>query len=147
METTEQNQINQIDSNTKKVSILFVDDDKFLLDMYALKFSKNGYDVRVAQGPEEALKIFREGYRSDILLMDIVMPGMDGIDLLTTLRKEDLVKDAVVIMLTNQGLAEDIERAKKLDVDGYIIKAMTIPSEVLSEVKKIYESMKGKHGK
>ncbi len=127
----------------KPLSILFVDDDKFLLDMYSLKFSKNNYAVSSAQGTEEALKAIRDGLDPDILLLDVVMPGMDGVELLTVLRKENLVKKAVVIMLTNQGLPDDIARAKKLNVDGYIIKATTIPSEVLAEVEKIYKNSKG----
>ena len=131
----------------KTKSILFVDDDKFLLDMYSLKFSKNDFDVHTAEGSEKALKMIRDGLRPDILLIDIVMPGMDGIELLTALTKENLVKNTVVIMLTNQGLPDDIARAKKLNVDGYIIKATTIPSEVLAEVTKIYSSAKNKnHG-
>jgi DNA-binding response OmpR family regulator len=124
----------------KSLSIFFVDDDKFLLDMYALKFSKNNFDVHTAQGPEDALKIVRGGLDPDILLLDVVMPGMDGLELLKTMRKENLIKKAVVIMLTNQGLPDDVIRAKDLHVDGYIIKATTIPSEVLSEVTKIYAS-------
>ena len=125
------------------MKILFVDDDKFLLDMYALKFSKNGFEVRVAQGSEEALKIIQDGFDPDILLIDVVMPGMDGIELLTKLRNDNLIKKNVsVIMLTNQGLPDDIVRAKKLNVDGYIIKATTIPSEVLAEVNKIYTNKK-----
>jgi DNA-binding response OmpR family regulator len=124
----------------KTLSIFFVDDDKFLLDMYALKFSKNNFDVHTAQSPEDALKIVRGGLDPDILLLDVVMPGMDGLELLQTLRKENLIKKAVVIMLTNQGLPDDVIRAKNLQVDGYIIKATTIPSEVLSEVTKIYAS-------
>ena len=126
----------------KKLSILFVDDDKFLLDMYALKFSKNDFEVHTAQGPEDALKIIREGLDPDVLLLDVVMPGMDGIELLMLLKKENLLKKAVVIMLTNQGLSDDVARAKKLNVDGYIIKATTIPSDVLAEVRKIYASVK-----
>lgn len=122
----------------KTLSIFFVDDDKFLLDMYALKFSKNNFEVHTAQGPEDALKIVRGGLDPDILLLDVVMPGMDGLELLQTMRKENLIKKAVVIMLTNQGLPDDVIRAKSLNVDGYIIKATTIPSEVMSEVMKIY---------
>lgn len=118
-------------------SILFVDDDKFLLDMYALKFSKNNFKVNTCSGTEEALKMIRDGFEPDVLLLDVVMPGMDGVELLATLRKENLIKKTTVIMLTNQGLPDDISRAKKLGVDGYIIKATTIPSEVLSEVEKI----------
>lgn len=126
----------------KPTSILFVDDDNFLLDMYSLKFSKSNYSVNTAQSAEDALKMIKEGLEIDILLLDVVMPGMDGIELLTTLRKEGLLKKTVVIMLTNQGLPDDIAKAKKLNVDGYIIKATTIPSEVLVEVEKIYSNTK-----
>jgi CheY-like chemotaxis protein len=124
------------------LKILFVDDDKFLLEMYALKFSKNNFEVNTAQGSEEALKIIRGGFEPDILLIDVVMPGMDGIEFLSTLRKEELIKNSVVVMLTNQGLPDDIAKAKKLNADGYIIKATTIPSEVYSEVTKIYNNVK-----
>jgi CheY-like chemotaxis protein len=126
----------------KPRSILFVDDDKFLLDMYSLKFSKNDFIVHTSAYTEEALKLIRDGLEPDILLLDIVMPGMDGIELLSNLRKEGLVKKAVIIMLTNQGLPDDIARAKALNVDGYIIKATTIPSEVMAEVEKICSHIK-----
>lgn len=137
-----------VDTMQKKTSIMFVDDDKFLLDMYALKFSKNGYDVVTSQGPEEALKNLRTSGNSapDVLLLDVVMPGMDGLQLLDVIRKEKLAEKSVIIMLTNQSLSEDIDRAKSLNVDGYIIKAMTIPSEVLAEVNKIYDEAKTKRG-
>src|SRR5262245_16071711 len=126
----------------KPLKILFVDDDKFLLDMYAVKFQKNGYEVKTAQGSEEALKMVRDGYEPDVFLTDVVMPGIDVIELVSALRKENLIQRAVIIMLTNQGLPDDIGRAKKLNVDGYVIKATTIPSEVLSEVEKIYKNSK-----
>ena len=126
----------------KLLDILFVDDDKFLLDMYAVKFSKNGFEVHTKENSEEALKMLRDGAKPDIILLDVVMPGMDGIELLSNIRKEKLAKDAVIIMLTNQGLSDDVARAKELNVDGYIIKATTIPSEVLLEVQKIYSSIK-----
>ncbi|MBI5126169.1 MAG: response regulator [Candidatus Taylorbacteria bacterium] len=130
--------------STKPISLLLVDDDKFLLDMYSLKFSKNGYDVHCAAGPEETLKVLRDGgLLPDIILLDVVMPGMDGVELLEVIRKEKLAPNAVVIMLTNQSAPSDVERAQKLHVDGYIIKASTIPSEVLEEVNKIYKKIKG----
>lgn len=110
--------------------------------MYAVKFAKNNFEVHAAQGTDEALKIIRDGFDPDILLLDVVMPGMDGIEFLSVLRTEKLIKKAVVIMLTNQGLADDVLRAKKLNVDGYIIKATTVPSEVYSEVIRIYEAAK-----
>lgn len=122
--------------------ILFIDDDKFLLDMYALKFSKAGYEVKVSDSTDNGLKLLRDGFVPDVLLSDIVMPGMDGLELVSAIRKEHLIPQAVIIMLTNQGASDDIARAKKLNVDGYIVKATTIPSEVLSEVEKICASRK-----
>lgn len=127
-------------SMTKK--ILLVDDDKFLLDMYAIKFSKASYEVKTADSTDAGLKLVRDGYLPDVMLVDIVMPGMDGLELVSAIRREKSIPNAVVIMLTNQGSSDDISRAKKLGVDGYIVKATTIPSEVLAEVERIYNSKK-----
>lgn len=127
-------------SDSKKV--LFVDDDKFLLDMYALKFTKAGYDVKTSDATETAFKMIQDGYTPDIMLIDIIMPGMDGLDLLSNIRKQNLCKDTAFIFLTNQAESDDVSRAKKLNADGYIVKATTIPSEVLTEVEKIYSNKK-----
>ena len=122
---------------------LLVDDDQFLLDMYALKFSKAGYEVKTADSTALALKIIEGGtFVPDVILSDIVMPGMDGLEFVASIRKEMVVSKAVIIMLTNQGSSDDIARARKLNVDGYIVKATTIPSEVLTEVEKICASKK-----
>lgn len=122
--------------------ILFIDDDTFLLDMYSLKFSKAGYEVKVANSTELALKMLRDGYVPDVMLVDIVMPGMDGLELVSTIRKERLALGSVIIMLTNQSASDDVARAQKVNVDGYIVKATSIPSEVLAEVEKICLSKK-----
>jgi two-component system phosphate regulon response regulator PhoB len=129
-----------IQTTAKK--ILLVDDDSFLLDMYAMKFSKSGYEVQTADSTESGLKVIRDGYIPDIMLVDIVMPGADGLEMVSTVRAEKLAPAAVIIMLTNQGSSDDVARSRKLNVDGYIVKATTIPSEVLSEVEKICASKK-----
>lgn len=125
----------------KQYSLMLVDDDQFLLNMYSLKFQKSGFSVTTVPGTQEALNKLREGFSPDIMLFDIIMPGMDGLELLKTVRKEKLAPDAMVIMLTNQG--DGIERAKELGVSGYIVKATTVPSEVVTEVQAIIEK-KGK---
>ena len=130
----------EVPPNQKK--ILFVDDDSFLLDMYAVKFKNQGYDVHTCDKAEAALKLLHDGYVPDAILVDIIMPDMDGIGFVTAVRKDNLASKATVIMLTNQGMPDDIARAKKLNVDGYIIKATTIPSDVLRETERILATKK-----
>jgi len=121
----------------KKYSVLLVDDDKFLLHMYRKKFDQSGLTVDVAVGSQEALTKLRDGAKPDILLLDIIMPGMDGLELLETLRKEKLSENSIVIMLTNESDRKKIEKAKSLGIKGYIVKATSIPSEVVDEAIKI----------
>jgi CheY-like chemotaxis protein len=126
--------------NGKKV--LFVDDDTFLLDMYAIKFSKGGYEVKTSESPASAIKLLEGGYAPDIMLVDIVMPGMDGLEFVSSVKNKNLAPKSTIIMLTNQGASDDISKAKKLGVDGYIVKATTIPSEVLNYVEKLSDNKK-----
>jgi len=127
--------------NTKP-KVLIVDDDKFLLNMYSIKFSKNNFEVNSAVSGQEMLNKIKEGYVPDIILLDIVMPGMDGFEILDNLKKNNIAPNALVIMLTNQGQLSDIEKAKSFGIAGYIIKATTIPSEVVTEVERIYNLQK-----
>ena len=119
--------------------IYLVDDDKFLLDLYAVKFKNAGHEVSVFGGGEALLAALRkeETSKPDAILLDIIMPGVSGFDALETIRKEQLAKGAKIIILSNQGQNVDIEKAKQLSADGYIIKASAIPSEVLAETLRI----------
>jgi len=130
-----------------KPKVLIVDDDKFLLNMYSIKFSKKNFEVNSAISGEEALNKIKGGYVPDIILLDIIMPGMDGFEVLNNLKKEKLAQESLVIMLTNQGQLADIEKAKDIGIGGYIIKATTIPSEVVEEVSRIYNLKKDKLSK
>ncbi len=119
--------------------LYLVDDDRFLLDMYAVKFKAAGHEVTAFSSGEEVLAALREKPAPDALLIDIVMPGLDGFDVLQAIKKENLAQAAKVIVLSNQGQEADIERAKALGADGYIIKASAIPSEVFSETLALIE--------
>jgi CheY-like chemotaxis protein len=125
----------------KKMKLLLVDDDQFLLTMYSLKFGKSGFEVTTSPSSQDALSKLRGGFVPDVILLDIIMPGMDGLELLEAVRKEKLAEASVVVMLTNQG--DEMERAKSLGVKGYIVKATTVPSEVVEEVKRIAKENKG----
>lgn len=118
--------------------IYLVDDDRFLLDLYAVKFKNAGYEVSIFGNGEELLASLRkEKVSPDAILLDLIMPGVGGFETLETIRKEQLAKGSKIIILSNQGQDSDIERAKQLAVDGYIIKASAIPSEVLAETLRI----------
>jgi len=125
-----------------KIKILIVDDDKFLLNMYSIKFGKNNYEVNAVSSGDEVFSKLKDGYSPDIILLDIIMPGMDGFGVLERIKKENLVPNSLIIMLTNQGQLSDIEKAKEFGVNGYIIKATSIPSEVVEEVNRIYNLQK-----
>lgn len=124
--------------------IYLVDDDRFLLDLYSVKFKNAGHDVSVFGGGEELLTVLRKegSVAPDIILLDIIMPGMTGLETLETIRKENLAKESKVVFLSNQGQNSDIEQAKQLAADGYIIKASAIPSEVFAETMRIIEAGK-----
>jgi CheY-like chemotaxis protein len=117
--------------------VFLIDDDKFLLDMYSLKFKDCGCTIEAMPDPVKALEKLRAGAKPDVILLDILMPGLTGFEFLEAMRKDGLAKDAKVIVLSNQGQDEDIKRAMDLGAAGYIIKASAIPSEVLEKTLEI----------
>jgi CheY-like chemotaxis protein len=125
--------------DNKKYKILIVDDDKFLLDMYAIKFRESGFVVDLAFGSMSVLRKLQDGAKFDIILMDLVMPTMDGFELLEKIKKDKLANGTKMVILSNLGQKSDIEKGKKLGADGYIVKANTTPSEVVAKVKEIME--------
>lgn len=121
--------------------VYLVDDDRFLLDLYAVKFRNAGHEVSVFGNGEDVLAALRKGDPvPDAILLDLIMPGIGGFEALETIRKEKLAKGSKIIILSNQGQDSDIERAKQLAADGYIIKASAIPSEVLAETLRTIET-------
>lgn len=117
----------------KNYSVLLIDDDTFLLDIYSLKFKESGCTVEAEPDPAKALERLRGGFKPDVILLDVIMPGMTGFDFLEALKKESLAEESTVIVLSNQGQDEDLKRAIDLGADGYIVKASAIPSEVLEK--------------
>lgn len=130
---------NSLEPMANSYHVALTDDDRFLLDLYAVKFKAAGHDVAAFQSGEELLKALRGGATPDALLLDIIMPGQDGFQILETIRKEKLIPNAKIIILSNQGQDTDIEKAKQLGAAGYIVKASAIPSEVLAQTLAIIE--------
>jgi CheY-like chemotaxis protein len=124
----------------KQYKILIVDDDKFLLNMYSIKFQKENFLVETAVNGLDAVEKLRAGLSPDAMIIDIVMPVMDGLECLENIRKENLAKSAVIVVLSNQGQSSDIDKAKNLGINGYIVKATTIPAEVVAEIQRLLNS-------
>lgn len=118
------------------MKILLVDDDAFLRDMYATKFGDSGHEVKTAETGEQALELLRQS-EYDVVLLDMIMPGMTGIELLKHIQAEKLAHEPVCIVLSNQGEKQEVEGAKAAGAKGYIIKAELIPSEVVAQVTKL----------
>ena len=123
----------------EKKKILIVDDDNFLLDMYALKFSQNNFEVYTATNGAHALDKIKGGLVPDVMLMDIIMPEMDGFEVLTEINSKNLCSKAIKIILSNKSEQKDIDQGKALGVAGYIVKASSTPAEVISQVVEILE--------
>ena len=118
----------------KTQTILLVDDDRFLRDMYAVKFKEKGFTVEMAESATEALEKLRGGLTARVIMFDVVMPGIDGYGFLESMRSEKIAEASIKIALSNQGGDSDIEKAKALGASEYIVKANSIPSEVVTKV-------------
>jgi len=121
----------------EKRKILIVDDDSFLLDMYALKFSQNNFEVYTAGSGIHTLEKIKGGLSPDILLIDIIMPEMDGFEVLKQINEQKLCPNCVKIILSNKSEQQDIDEGNRLGVSGYIVKANFTPAEVIEQVVKI----------
>jgi len=116
--------------------VLIVEDDEMLAGMYSEKFSISGYETEVAHNGSEGVKKSFE-FKPDIILLDIIMPKMDGFVVLKKLKKNELTEKIPVVMLTNLGQEDDIVKAKTLGAVDYFIKANHTPGDVLKKVEEL----------
>lgn len=120
--------------SNEKVKILLIEDEEMLANMYEAKFKNEGFNIEKALDGEEGLNKAKE-ILPDFILLDIIMPKMDGFAVLKALKEDDSTKNIPVILLTNLGQEEDMHRGDELGVVGYLVKANTTPSEVVETVK------------
>ncbi|OGZ33720.1 MAG: hypothetical protein A2Y98_03495 [Candidatus Portnoybacteria bacterium RBG_19FT_COMBO_36_7] len=116
--------------------ILIVEDDPFLSEMYSTKLIQENFEVDFAIDGKEALKKAREG-KPDMILLDIVLPKMDGFEVLREIKKDPAIRDIQIIALTNLGQKEEVEKGLKLGADDYIVKAHFTPTEVINKIKQV----------
>lgn len=120
------------------MKILLVDDDNFLRDMYATKFTQGGHEVDAVDSGALALSRLAQGNTYDAIMLDMVMPGMSGLELLVNIKTDFPDHHARLIVLSNQGQEEDIREATEAGAVAYIIKAESVPSEVLAKVESLF---------
>ncbi|PIV43615.1 MAG: response regulator [Candidatus Nealsonbacteria bacterium CG_4_10_14_0_2_um_filter_40_15] len=116
-------------------NILLVEDDPFLIDIYTTKLKESGFSVEVANDGEVALRKAREN-KPDLVILDIVLPQIDGWEILRKIKSEPEFKNLKVIILSNLGQKEEVEKGMKLGAIKYLIKAHYTPSQVIKEIKK-----------
>lgn len=116
------------------VKILLVEDDPALVEMYKVKFSEEGFEIMVANDGEAGLALAQQEIPS-VMMLDIMMPKMDGFAVLAELKKDLKTKDIVVVLLSNLGQESDIEKGKQMGAADYVVKASMTPTQVFEKVK------------
>lgn len=115
-------------------TILIVDDDSLISDMYSLKFKEAGFHVVTASDGKAALEIAAKE-KPDAVLLDVILPHMDGFEILQEFKKRGILNETRAFMLSNVGGQDDVERGMRLGASDYIIKANFTPSQVVEKVK------------
>ena len=118
------------------MTILLIEDDPLLIDIYSTKLKESGFEVTVAEDGEKGLKSL-EGTMPDLVLLDIVLPKQNGWEVLSKIRQNDRFKDLKVVLLSNLGQKEEIEKGLSLGADRYLIKAHFTPTQVVQEIQKL----------
>ena len=116
--------------------ILIIEDDKFLRELISRKLQEEGYEISEAIDGAEGLKKAKEE-KSDLILLDLILPGMDGFDVLSKLKEDAAISSIPVIILSNLGQKEDVEKGFKLGAIDYLVKAHFTPGEILEKIRKV----------
>lgn len=121
-----------------KPVILLAEDDTFLSGMYVTKLTMEHYTVELATDGAAALDKARE-LHPDLLLLDVLMPKMNGFDVLRQLKADPATASIPVILLTNLGQKSDVQEGLDLGAADYLIKAHFMPSEVVEKIKRLLQ--------
>lgn len=127
---------------TKNIKILIAEDDQFLSSLVAQRLGKEGYKVLSATDGKQVLKIFEENV-PDLVLMDIIMPEMSGLEVLRKIKSQDKYKDVIVIIFSNLGQEHEVEEAKKAGAEDFLIKVNFTLKEVVDKIN-VFLKKKGK---
>jgi len=116
--------------------ILIIEDDKFLRELIVQKLLKEGFEISEAIDGEEGIKKIKEE-KPDLILLDLILPGIDGFEVLSRAKKDPSLASIPVIILSNLGQKDDVERGLKLGAVDYLIKAHFTPGEIIEKVRNV----------
>lgn len=117
-------------------NILIVEDDKFLRELISQKLAKENFNVSEAVDGEDGIKKIKEE-KPNLILLDLILPGIDGFEVLSRMRDDPTVSSTPVIILSNLGQKEDVEKGLKLGAVDYLIKAHFTPGEIIEKIRNI----------
>lgn len=129
---------------TANKKVLLIEADAFLAGIYGEKFHQQGFTVILAVNGEIALKLVRQ-HLPDVILLDAVLPKLDGFSVLERLKSDPHLQKIPVIMLTNLGQKEDVEKGLRLGAVDYLVKAHFLPDETVTRVKQALEMVQSKN--
>jgi DNA-binding response OmpR family regulator len=122
----------------QKTKVAIIEDDMAIVQMYRMKFEHEGYEVATAADGAGGLQLI-EDFEPDIILLDLMMPNMNGLEMLAKLRNQPSGHQAKIVVLTNMGDTETATRVYKMAADDYIVKAEMTPKQVAERVKTLLE--------
>jgi two-component system, OmpR family, copper resistance phosphate regulon response regulator CusR len=114
--------------------IILIEDETFIADLYSYQLQKAGFIVKAAGDGATGLKLL-EQEKFDLLLLDIMLPGMNGLEVLRDWRKQNPTSTMIVLLLTNLGQDAVIKEGFTLGAQGYLIKASYTPEQIVAEIK------------
>ena len=115
-------------------TILIIEDDKFLRELITRKLLNEAYEVSEAIDGEEGIKKIKEE-KPDLILLDLILPGIDGFEVLSKMREDPALAQIPVIILSNLGQKDDVEKGLKMGAIDYLIKAHFTPGEIIEKIK------------
>lgn len=124
--------------NNSKKKILIIEDEKILLDLLFEKFEDSGFEVNCAQSAEIGIKLAIQKH-PDLILLDVILPKMDGLTMLKKLRQDKWGKEVPVIILSNLDDQKKVSEAMKIGVYDFLIKSNVKLSDVVKEAREVLE--------
>jgi len=117
-------------------TVFVVEDDPFILDIYTTKLRESGFSVESSSNGQDCIKKVQE-VKPDLVLLDIVLPGLDGWEIIREIKKQGEFKDLPIVILSNLSQKQEVEKGLDLGAVKYLIKSNYTPGEVVDEIKDI----------